>query len=75
MQEAIEWPIRFLSDKPEVARAVCMGALWAVQRADIVRRCAGIGIPEHRIRWFLKRKMHGLNVIAIGLILACEPVT
>ena len=75
MQEAIHWPSRFLSDKPEVARAVCMGALWAVQRADIVKRCAGIGIPEHRIRWFLKRKMHGLNVIAIGLARARVPVS
>ena len=69
-EEALAWPMAYLRDKPEVARAVCLGALWALMRTDIGRGCKALKIAR---RTFYRRKFHGLTIIAIELARAKVP--
>ena len=72
MTQAMGWPADYLSEFPEVAKAVGLATVWAVQKADVRKRCAAIGIGP---RAFIRRKMHGLNIITMGLIRARVAVT
>lgn len=63
--EALAWCLEHLGDSPEVARAVQLGALWAAMRQDANRRLKAMKINR---RAFNRRKIHGLNLIAIALI-------
>ncbi len=70
--EAMRWPGQYLSDKPEVAKAVQRGALWTVIGADQKKQCKKLGI---RSRTFQRQKVHGLRIIAQGLIRDRVPVS
>lgn len=65
--EAIAWPMLYLKDAPEVARAVCLGALWAMAGTDVRAGCRKLKMAP---RTFYRRKAHGLHVIAIALVRA-----
>jgi hypothetical protein len=64
MEAALAWPMEFLRDKPEVARAVGLGALWAVHKVDVRKRCKAIGMDS---KVHHRRRLHGLKIIALGL--------
>jgi hypothetical protein len=70
-EQALAWPMMYLRDKPEVARAVCLGALWALRDTDVRKACAKLKIPR---RTFYRRKNHGLTIIAIALARAKIPL-
>jgi hypothetical protein len=72
MESALHWPSKYLADMPEVARAVQLGALWAAMKVDARRRLKARGINP---KIFGRRKMHGLNVITLGLIRDKVPVS
>jgi hypothetical protein len=65
MEEALAWPMQYLADKPEVAQAVGLGALWRVSGVALEERCRAYGWSR---RTFLRRKVHGLKLIIIELI-------
>jgi hypothetical protein len=65
MEESLRWCMQYLGDAPEVARAVQLGALWAAMRLDYKRRCKALKINR---RAFVRRRMHGLKVIALALV-------
>ncbi len=67
MEEALRWPIAFLSG-PEfhhVARAVNLGSLWAAFDADVD---AGLKRLKITRRTFNARKLQGLRIITRELI-------
>lgn len=72
MEQALTWAADYLGDAPEVARAVQLGALWAALNVD-----AGKALRKRRInaRVFNRQKIHGMNVIALGLIRQHVPVS
>lgn len=72
MEEAIRWPAMFLRDKPEVAQAVGLAALWAARRLDVRRQCKRRGMSR---RTFYRRKIFGLKLITIELIRRRVPVS
>jgi hypothetical protein len=39
MEQALEWPFRYLNDRPYLARSIQLRALWAAMGADIRKRC------------------------------------
>ena len=63
MEEALHWPIRFLSglEYQHVARAVNLAALWAAVDADVDRGLRRIKLTR---RTFNARKLQGLRIIA-----------
>lgn len=65
MTEAFLWPAHYLGAAPEVARAVLQGADWAARRLDEATMCGERGINAI---WFGRRRVHGLRVIATGLV-------
>jgi len=75
MEQSFQWIVSYLNRYPEVSRAVCRGAMWAAANADVVDRCASVGIPEYRVRWFVRQRWHGLLLIAHGLIRDRVPVS
>jgi hypothetical protein len=64
-EESLCWCLEHLGDSPEIARAVQLGALWAAMRQDANRRLKAMKINR---RAFNRRKIHGLQLIAIALI-------
>lgn len=64
MDEALAWPMQFLGDMPEVARALQLATMWAARRLDVGKACKALGINK---RGFLRQKMHGLNVVTLAL--------
>jgi hypothetical protein len=71
MEQALGWAAEFLSDAPEVASAVQLAALWAALKVDQQRRCRERGINR---RWFIRRQIHGINVIATALARRRAPI-
>jgi len=69
-EEALAWPMAHLRGKPEIARAVCLAALWTLRGIDVGRACKRVGIAR---RTFYRRKEHGLTLIAIALTQAKVP--
>lgn len=65
VEEAIGWPARYLKDKPEVARTVQLAALWSAMKANTARKCKDAGINP---KWFARQRLHGLTLIAMGLV-------
>lgn len=72
MEEALGWPARYLTDKPEVARAVGLCALWSVMKVDVDRACKRMRVSKRTI---YRRQVHGLTIIAQGLVKAGVPVS
>ena len=73
MEEALHWPIAFLSGAEfhHLARAVNLGSLWAAVEADVDRGLRRIKLTR---RTFNARKLQGLRIIARELIRARVPL-
>ncbi len=72
MNQAFQWTPRYLADKPEVSKAVGLGAQWEAVGADLARRCKARGISP---RTFFRRRTHGITIITMGLIRDKVPVS
>jgi hypothetical protein len=72
MDQALRWPLEHLSDKPELARAVSLRALWAAMRVDIRKRCERRGLHHEtfNVQW-----QAGLRIITGRLIAQRVPVS
>jgi len=46
MEQALRWPFEYLSDQPELAKAIQLRSMWAAMGVDIRKRCERRGI-EH----------------------------
>lgn len=64
MYQAFQWSVVYLREMPEVSKAIWDGAQWEVIGADVRRKCREIGMTP---RTFLKRRVHGITIIAMGL--------
>ena len=73
MEEALHWPIAFLSNAEfhHLARAVNLSALWVAVDADVDRGLRRIKLTR---RTFNARKLHGLRIIERELIRRRVPV-
>lgn len=71
MEQALAWPMEFLRDRPELARSVCLNALWAVLKKDPRKMCIkrGIDPKAHREQW-----LAGVQIIAEQLARRKLPV-
>jgi hypothetical protein len=72
MEQALRWPFEYLRDRPELARAISLRAMWAVMRADIRRKCErrGINHDQFNAEW-----QAGLGIITAMLIARSVPVS
>jgi hypothetical protein len=71
MEEAIWWPIKYLSDAEDLARAVNLAAMWAATDADVDK---GLRRIKTTRREFNARKLRGLCVITQGVIRDRVPI-
>jgi hypothetical protein len=60
-EEAIFWPMLYLKDKPKLARAVQLAALWESRKLDIGKQCRRLKIDPNKE--FARNRMTGLRVI------------
>lgn len=44
MEQALRWPFEYLSDRPELAKAIQLRAMWSAMGVDIRKRCERRGI-------------------------------
>jgi hypothetical protein len=72
MDQALSWPVQYLADRPEQAKAVSLRALWAAMHVDIRKRCERRGI-DHAA--FNARWQEGTKIIAATLIARRVPVS
>lgn len=72
MDQALGWPFQYLSDRPELAKAVSLRALWAAMRVDIRKRCEGRRM-DHDL--FNRQWQEGTRIIAATLIARRVPVS
>lgn len=72
MDEALRWPAQYLADRPEMAKAVSLRALWAAMRTDIRKRCERRGI-DHTA--FNAHWQAGAKIITATLIARRVPVS
>jgi len=72
MDQALSWPVQYLSDRPELAKAVSLRALWAAMHADIRKRCERRGIDHDA---FNRHWQEGVRIIAATLIARRVPVS
>lgn len=72
MEEALRWPFEYLSDKPELAKAIQLRTMWSAMGVDIRKRCQrkGIDHDDFNARW-----QAALAVITGALIARKVPVT
>ena len=72
MSQALDWPAEYLKDRPELARAISLRALWAMMRADIRKQCRRRGLDHETFNceWQL-----ALNLITARLIARRVPVS
>jgi hypothetical protein len=64
MDQALAWPMEYLADRPDLAKAISLRALWAVIRADIRRSCQRRGL-DHKL--FNRQWQEGLKVVTATL--------
>ena len=72
MEQALRWPFEYLGDKPELAKAISLRAMWAVMRVDIRKRCQRRGIDHDR---FNRDWQQALGIITAALISQRVPVS
>jgi hypothetical protein len=72
MDQALRWPFEYLSDRPELARAISLRAMWAVLRADIRKKCERRGIDHDA---FNANWQRALVIITGALIARKVPVS
>lgn len=65
MEQASRWPFDYLRDRPELAKAISLRAMWAVMQVDIRKRCAARKIDHDD---FNKQWQEGLRIITGRLI-------
>jgi hypothetical protein len=72
MEQASRWPFEYLSDRPDLARAIGLRCLWSVAKADIRKRCQARGIEhaEFNMQW-----QAALSLITGKLIARKVPVS
>jgi hypothetical protein len=71
-EQAERWPFEFLSDRPDLARAINLRTLWSVMKVDIRKRCEARGIDhaEFNAQW-----QAALTVITGQLVARKVPVS
>ncbi|CAN7379329.1 hypothetical protein LJR220_003374 [Bradyrhizobium sp. LjRoot220] len=72
MEQALAWPFQHLSDRPELARAIQLRALWASMGVDIRKRCERRGMDHDQ---FNASWQAALAVITGALIARKVPVS
>jgi hypothetical protein len=65
MYQAFQWSVDYLRDMPEVSKAIWQGAQWEVLGSHIPSKCRDIGLTP---RAFLRRRVHGVTIITMGLV-------
>lgn len=72
MEQALRWPFEYLSDQPDLARALSLRCFWAALRTDIRKRCTDRGIDhvEFNVSW-----QHALRLVTGTLTVRKVPVT
>lgn len=72
MEQASRWPFEYLRDRPELAKAISLRAMWSAMRVDIRKRCKRKGIDHDD---FNRQWQEGLNIITATLIARRVPVS
>lgn len=72
MEQALAWPFEHLSDRPALARAIQLRAMWASMGADIRKRCERRGMDHDQ---FNADWQKALAVITGALIARKVPVS
>ena len=72
MDQALRWPFEYLSDRPELARAISLRAMWSAMRVDIRRRCERRAL-DHKI--FNMQWQAALSILTGRLIARRVPVS
>jgi hypothetical protein len=72
MDQALGWPFEYLRDRPELAKAISLRAMWAVMRADIRKQCQRRGLHHETFNW---QWQEGLSIITATLVATKVPVT
>jgi hypothetical protein len=72
MDQALGWPFEYLGDRPDLAKAISLRAMWSVMKVDIRKRCASRGI-DHRA--FNMQWQTALSLITGTLIARKVPVS
>lgn len=67
-EQAERWPFEYLSDRPELARAIGLRVLWSVMKVDIRKRCQARGIDHAE---FNRDWQQALGIIT-GKLIACR---
>jgi len=71
MEEALNWPLRYLRDHPELARAVQLAALWESRKLDTSKQLKKCGLDGKE---FGRRRMAGLRIIVGQLVRRAVPI-
>jgi hypothetical protein len=72
MEQALRWPFEYLGDRPQLARAISLRAMWAAMRADIRKQCERRGM-NHEL--FNQNWQQGLKIITAALVARKVPVS
>lgn len=72
MEQALRWPFEYLGDRPDLAKAISLRAMWSVMKVDIRKRCASRAI-DHRA--FNAQWQTALSLITGTLIARKVPVS
>jgi hypothetical protein len=72
MEQALRWPFEYLSDRPELAKAISLKAMWSAMRTDIRKKCQRRGLDHDE---FNRRWQEGLRIITAALIVRKVPVS
>jgi hypothetical protein len=71
LEQALDWPLQYLADQPELSRAVLLAALWHIHGTDPQKACYRRGLVP---RTFRKMQIEALGVIVGKLTKARTPV-
>lgn len=72
MEQALAWPFEYLSDRPELAKAIQLRALWSSMGVDIRKRCERRGMEHDEFNQFWQA---ALSIITGALIERRIPVS
>lgn len=72
MEQALRWPFEYLGNRPELAKAIQLRAMWSAMGVDIRKRCERRGI-NHEV--FNANWQQALGIITGALIARKVPVT
>lgn len=72
MEQALRWPFEYLSDAPELAKAIQLRAMWSAMGVDIRKRCERRSIHHEH---FNANWQQALAIITGALIARKVPVS